>query len=159
MKPSSKYKEWPFLPTKVCSQWTKYTPDEGLLLADPVSLLLFHKHLCDSFSQSLSFPSKIFKHIKSQIVRASDQPFWHHFHHPLSVMCHMSGIRCLVSDFRYHVSIVTVRCHKSLYLLKKQTYKVLELVGGGSLINRTTLSSFYQLQADLEKKIYSKTLG
>ena len=43
-------------------------------------------------------------------------------------MCHMSGVTCQMSGVRCQVS--GVRCH----IIKKKVDKVVELVGGGSVI-------------------------
>ena len=56
------------------------------------------------------------------------------------VRCHMSGVPCQVSRVRCHVSHVTcqmsrVRCQMSLFFFFLN--KLVELVGGGSVINRT----------------------
>ena len=55
------------------------------------------------------------KHHNSQTVRARDLTFWHNVLHPLCVMCHLSHVMC----------------------------HVVELVGRGSVINKTYLVYFF----------------
>ena len=64
----------------------------------------------------------------------------------LCVKCHMSCVMCHVSRFTCHVSCVTrhippvkiIFFHNNLFfsILKQKFDKVVELVGGGSVINR-----------------------
>ena len=53
------------------------------------------------------------------------------------VMFHVSGVSCQVSGVRCQVSGVT--CQMFFFVFLDQA---VELVGGGSIINRTNLSSF-----------------
>ena len=88
--------------------------DEGQFLTDPVWPGLFYKHLRHWLIKS-SFSSQSSKHHNFQTVRASDLKFWHNVHHPLCVIC--------------RVSRVTKKQKQ------KNCDKVVELVGGGSVIN------------------------
>ena len=58
-------------------------------------------------------------------------------------MCHISGVTCHVAGGRCHVSCVTFL----LFLLDKEV----ELVGGGSVINGSTPSSYYEATYFLKK--------
>ena len=57
--------------------------------------------------------------------------------HVAGVTCHMSGVTCQVSGVRSQVS--GVRYHMSQFIFKFFVEKVVELVGGGSVINRAYL--------------------
>ena len=59
---------------------------------------------------------------------------------PKHVTCHMSHVTCHVSHVTCHVSHVT--CHMSLFYFLFFSDKVVELIGGGSVINGATPSSF-----------------
>ena len=62
----------------------------------------------------------------SQTVKARKLKFWGNVHYPLCVMCHMSCVTCHVSHVTCHMS--HVKCHVS-------HVNLVELVGGGSVIN------------------------
>ena len=79
--------------------------------------------LINSLTTAFSFVKISSKHLCFQTVRARDLTLWDNVHHPLCVTCHMSGVRCQITGVRRH------------------TDKVVELVGGGSVINWATLSS------------------
>ena len=61
------------------------------------------------------------------------------------VMCHMSPVTCHVSRITCHMSHVKknyIYIYFFLIILQKKLDKVVELVGGGSVINRPAPSSF-----------------
>ena len=80
--------------------------------------------LTDSFIL-LSLSSKPSKHSYTQTVRATELIFWDNVHPPPFVTRQVSGVRCQVSGVSCQVSGVTC-----IFF-----YKVVELVGGGSVIN------------------------
>ena len=86
---------------------------------------VFH-WLTERVSES-SFSSKSLNHLHHQTVIARDLNLWDNVHHSLCVTCLMPGDMC------YVISIPL--CHV------KKFDKVLELVGGESVINRATPSS------------------
>ena len=91
-----------------------------------------------SFIHSLtnsSISSKSSGHLHSQTIWARDLKFRENVHLPPCVTCHMSRVTCHISCVTCHVSHVA--CHMShffsfLFFLDK----VVELVGGVSVINR-----------------------
>ena len=76
-----------------------------------------------------SFSSQSSRHHKSQIIRARELKCWEIVNPPLCVTCHMSHVMCHMSSVRWQVS--GVKCHSFLVCVDK----MVELVGGGSLIN------------------------
>ena len=89
---------------------------------------LFYKHLhhwfIDSLIHQLSNP---FVQNLQDTVRAGELKFWENVHPPQSVTCHMLRVMCQLSR---------VRCHMShIIILFFYLDKVVELVGGGSVIN------------------------
>ena len=82
------------------------------------------------------------------MVRARELKFWENVHPPKRVKCHMSRVMCHVSCVTCHMSRVTchvshVTCHMShLFIFFFFPDKVVELIGGRSVINGATPSSF-----------------
>ena len=70
-----------------------------------------------------------------QTVRARELKFWMKVHLPQPFMCHVSHVMC-------HMSCVTCHLWRVTYLFFFLSDKVVKLVGGGSVINGATLSSF-----------------
>ena len=97
-----------------------------------------------SFSHS-SLVETSSEHLHSQTVRARKLKFWEKINLLLPVMCHMSCVTCHVSCVMCHVSLV--QCHMSCVTKRKEKkekrkkYKVVKLVGEGSVINGDTPSS------------------
>ena len=76
-----------------------------------------------------TFYSKSSNYHKSQTERARELKLWENVHTLQHVTCHMSHVTC-------HMSCVT--CHKCFLCVEK----VVKLIGGGSVINEPTPSSF-----------------
>ena len=96
----------------------------GAVLQSPMSI--------DYISDWVSNPLvKIFsKHSQSQSGRARELKFWENVHPTLYVMCHVSCVTCHVSRHLSHVKLYIY-----IFILKIKLDKVVELVGGWSVIN------------------------
>ena len=55
--------------------------------------------------------------------------------HMSCVTCHMSGVRCQVSLVRCQISCVKCNFLFCFFIFIKKNYKVVEIVGGGFVIN------------------------
>ena len=76
------------------------------------------------------------KNCQSQIGRAGELKFWENVQPPRPcVTYHVSGVTCHVLGVTCHVS--RVRCHVSHF---SSSFKLVELVGGGFVINGTKFS-------------------
>ena len=83
-----------------------------------------------TFIQSY-FTSESSRYCKSQTGRAVELTFWENVHPP--TICYMSCVTCQVSHVTCQVSVV--KCQVSLFLIPTDFfYKVVDLVGGGSVI-------------------------
>ena len=67
-------------------------------------------------------------------MKARELKFWENVHPPKRVTCHMSRVTCQMSHFFY--------IYMYIYIYIFFLYKVVELIGGGSVINGATPSSF-----------------
>ena len=108
------------------------------------------------------------KHFQSQTVQAREPKFWCNLHHPLFsfVMCLISRVRCHVSGIMCQLSHVTCyfvkrRRKKTIKIYtKKYTKKVVELVGGGSVIDWFIPSSFILgKQWNVQEHVYNSFLA
>ena len=94
---------------------------------------------------SLSHPSFQIssKHCQSETGRGRELKFGENIHTILSVMCHMSCVTCHMSCVTCHVSPVTCQNFFFLHFYNQKIKnkkpekmdRVVELVGGGSVIN------------------------
>ena len=88
------------------------------------------------------------KHSESQTGRARELQFWENDHPTLCVTCHLSCVTCHLSHITCNLSRVKKKTKQKKKLLKKRNTKkikffylekkldkVVELVGGGSVIN------------------------
>ena len=102
-------------------------------LRDLLLLGLFYKHLCHSFIHSLtnwSFFSKSSRHLHSLTVWARDLTIWENVPLPPCVTCHMSRVTSHMSQVTCHLS------HATIIFFFFFSFKVVELIGGGYVINR-----------------------
>ena len=110
------------------------------------------KHLCYWLIQSVSqcsCSSKSSKYHKSQTIRAREPTFWENVHPPHHVTCYISHVTCYMSCVMCPVSYIYIYFDK-----------VMKLIGGGSVINGPTPSSFtsdaisYKRPCKIQKKGY-----
>ena len=97
-----------------------------------------------NFFKTLYIPYQTFETVFTTPVC----PMSYVMYHLSCVMCHMSCVICHISQVTCHMSYVT--CHKS-HVKKKN---MVELPGGGSVINGPTSSSFFYSISSLEYLYY-----
>ena len=73
-------------------------------------------------------------HLPSRLKRWTISCFWENVHPPPCVTCRMSGVTCHMSGVRCQVSCVTCQVSDD-FIFYFIFFKVVELVGGGSVIN------------------------
>ena len=100
----------------------------------PRVVRLFYKNLCNYF-----------------IEWVRDLKFWENIHHPLYVTWHMSCVMRHISPVSSHMSRVMCQLQKIylyiyIIIIFFLSEKVVEQVGGGSVINEATPSSFVPIK-------------
>ena len=102
----------------------------GAVLQSPPLLI---NSLTDSLTDPLVQISS--KHCQSQTRRARELKFVENVHPTLCVMCHVSPVTSHLSLVTCHLWHVKKKRRKVFFLSLKKLDKVVELVGGGSVIN------------------------